>query len=131
MEKADPKVIAKSDEQAEYRCGHTGPASFAHEIFAREHLIKDEFVEKREKCGECLLDDVRPHLEKATCCAVCRDLILEGQDCLIFEGKVTCLSASCSPGPVSRTPGVWKDGQFVDGFMAGTIKKVSLGPSKD
>jgi len=131
MPEADPKVVAKTDEEVNFRCGHTGPAKFAHQVFGKEHQIKAEILGAREKCGECMLAEVKPHFEEATCCAVCGRIIFKGRDCVIHEGEILCLSMSCGPGPLGANPGIWNGETFVDGFTAGTMRVVSLGSSKD
>jgi len=52
-------VIALSDKQAQFACGHTGPKEFAHQFWGERRDVKPEIIAAKEKCGKCWLDEMR------------------------------------------------------------------------
>jgi len=123
VSEAPHKVVPEGDETATYACGHEGPARYAHEIFGRTLRLRDEVLAKRDKCAQCLLDEVT---DGATKCARCGTPIFKGQDCIMYDDGVCCLSTACGPGPIAAMPGIWDGERFVDGFAAGTITVIDL-----
>ena len=120
MSEREHRVIPMSEESVRFACGHDGPAEFVHSIFGKEYKPRDEIIASRELCGECIL---KKGTEGITQCKRCATPIFKGQDCIVYDNDdLCCLSTACGPGPLVATPGIWDGTQFVDGFLAGTIK---------
>ena len=111
-------IIAKTDRQEEYPCGHTGPVEWDFVFFGRTYPTNVDMVRASGKCAACLLAEVSPLL---TSCAQCGIAIGPGEDCILYDNQVCCLSTKCGPGPVAAMPGKWDGQKFVDGVTAGTI----------
>lgn len=119
MSSKDCRVVPKGDRKADYKCGHVSWAEFSHELFGREIDLLPEVIASREKCGECLLDQVTEGITK---CVRCGEPIFKGSSCIMYGDDLCCLSVSCGPGPIYAMPGVWDGEKFVDGILAGTVK---------
>lgn len=119
MSESNHAVVNESEERAQFACGHEGAARFAHSIFGRVYLPRENVLADREKCGACLLAAAT---EGITRCARCERPIFKGEDCIMYSYGLCCLSTNCGTGPLGDMPGIWDGERFVDGITAGTVK---------
>ncbi|HJV32937.1 MAG TPA: hypothetical protein VJ694_02820, partial [Patescibacteria group bacterium] len=54
---------------------------------------KDEFLAKRERCGDCEAERLKAF---ATRCVACRRVILPGQQVAVYTAGIGCMRRDCS-----------------------------------
>ncbi|MBT5808183.1 hypothetical protein HOI18_02800 [Candidatus Uhrbacteria bacterium] len=107
----------------DYKCGHTGPVQYAHEIFGVTYRLQEGIIRSREECAQCRLDKA---VDGITQCACCNTAIFKGQECMNYGYGLCCMSRGCGVGPIGAQVGIWNGSGFVDGILAGTVTVVKV-----
>jgi hypothetical protein len=94
-----------------WKCGHVAPASFAMDMYGEVHNLKQEHLNNKEKCGECLALETKAHSIR---CGKCGLVIMPGEGLAIYhdsrklfpnrhwithhrDSVVGCMRADCCP----------------------------------
>lgn len=115
---------------AAFKCGHSGPKEFIHDLWGEKYQIKAEIVATLEKCGQCLLDEA---LKSSIRCCKCGFAILPGSwvvryaDIFLFKkewttdqgGAIACMRTNCCQNPFAVS-GNW-DGERFKSVFGGMV----------
>lgn len=74
---------ALTDDSVTYRCGHEGPSKWVAILFGLELEPRDEVLEKREKCPNCMTG---PLFEGVIHCALCGLPVMPGDPVALYAG---------------------------------------------
>ncbi len=64
------------DRKVRYACGHDYAVLFGHDFYGERLDVSDQYAAKREKCGDCMLAEIRPLLIR---CCHCGRAIMPGE----------------------------------------------------
>ncbi|HJV32609.1 MAG TPA: hypothetical protein VJ694_01145, partial [Patescibacteria group bacterium] len=83
----------REGEETEFACGHRAPARYKIDAYGLVLTPKDEFLAKRERCGDCEAERLKAF---ATRCVACRRVILPGHQVAISTAGIVCMRRDCS-----------------------------------
>jgi hypothetical protein len=61
-------AFALSDTKVKYACGHEYADKFGHDFYGEKCEVLETTLARRDLCGECMLDQVRPYIIRCAAC---------------------------------------------------------------
>lgn len=131
------EVIPESDERVQYQCSHSGWKAFRVSFWGEEIAPAPEFIEKREKCPDCMLEEA---LRVTIRCALCGFIIGPGDHVALYhddgsfktewvsrhgEAAIGCMRWDCCPSGGFHA-GKWDGKQFVPAYEHGSAAAQAL-----
>lgn len=124
-------VVNRQGKRVHYACGHDDHVMYSHNFFGEVLTLTKKILAKREKCAECMLADVKPHIIR---CAACGFAIMPGESVALYadngkfnpkwaktvgEGErrnvIGCLRWNCCPSG-GFFAGYWTEQGFEPAF---------------